>query len=428
MIYEQARADLVDTCVAMADAGFLAGTGGNLARRVGPEHFLVTPSATDYYAMGPADICVMRLADTEQVAGDKMASVESGLHARVLQARPDCTVSVHTPQPIASAYTLLGRPLRTKNVEISRLLGETVPCVAYAPSGTGELAQRVADAFDAATHACLMRNHGVVCVGRDMDEGRARVAALEAACAEWFTARLEKAEPMPALTEQLPQNHPRFSGTPSARFMKAQIETMLLKDVARFRAKGLYGNPEDSFSIRVPGRSEFFMVQGADTRLRRSIMDASDGVAALHAHLYRARPDAGALLLGRSPWCTALAALNATIPLLFDEQARHIGKVEASVAAGDLPGLEEAVAGGANVAIVGGQRLCLGVTPERIVLNAELFEKCAKAFVIAHSSGAPVKCLPEKSCRFYIQRMLDDQARAAASLAAGRIPEGMNAY
>ena len=210
--------------------------------------------------------------------------------------------------------------------------------------------------------------------------------------------------------------------------MNDTIKELLLQDQARFFAKGLFGHPDDSFSIRVPGRSEFVMVQGAGSRPRHIIMDAPDGVAALHAKLYRARPDAGAVLLGRSPWCTALAALDATMPVLFDEQARHIGKVEASVAAGNLPGLEKAVAGGANVAIIGGQRLCLGVTPERIVLNAELFEKCAKAFVIAHSSGAPVNSLPGKSCRFYIQRMWDDQVRAAETLASGRIPEGMNAY
>jgi len=193
MMFEQARADLVDTCVAMADAGFLAGTGGNLALRVDPEHFLVTPSATDYYAMGAEDICVMRLANTGQVEGDRMASVESGLHTRVFRARPDCAVSVHTHQPIASAYTLLDRPLEIHKQDARRLLGNAVPCVAYAPSGTEELARLVAGAFDAVTHACLMRNHGVVCVGRDMDEARARVAALETTCAAWFMARLGEA-------------------------------------------------------------------------------------------------------------------------------------------------------------------------------------------------------------------------------------------
>jgi L-fuculose-phosphate aldolase len=132
-----------------------------------------------------------------------MASVESGLHARVLQARPDCTASVHTHQPIASAYTLLDRPLRINNLELQKWLGNMLPCVAYAPSGTEELARLVAGAFDAGNHACLMRNHGVVCVGRDMDEARKRLAALEAACAEWFTGRLDEAPALPRASEKL---------------------------------------------------------------------------------------------------------------------------------------------------------------------------------------------------------------------------------
>ena len=82
-------------------------------------------------------------------------------------------------------------------------LGDTLPCVAYAPSGTGELARLVARAFAAGNHACLMRNHGVVCVGRDINEARERVAALEAACAEWFSARLDEAPAPPLASEKL---------------------------------------------------------------------------------------------------------------------------------------------------------------------------------------------------------------------------------
>ncbi len=203
MMFKKQRAAVVETCLALADMGYLAGTGGNLALRVDREHFLITPSATDYYAMGPADICVMRLADTGQVEGEKNASVEAGLHARVLKARPDCDASVHTHQPIASAYTLLDLPLEVTEQDTAALLGKTISCVSYAPSGTGWLAKRVGQAFDASTHACLMRNHGVVCVGVDMDEAIKRVAALEAACAAFFRASLDDAPALPASTRKL---------------------------------------------------------------------------------------------------------------------------------------------------------------------------------------------------------------------------------
>lgn len=211
--------------------------------------------------------------------------------------------------------------------------------------------------------------------------------------------------------------------------MKDLIRELLLKDHARFIAKGLYGSHRDSFSMRIPGRSEFLLIRDDGIKPEHVVMNGpGDGIANLHCRLYRSRPDAGALLIGTTPWCKALAGLDETIPVLFDEQARHLGGVEAPVPAGDHAALEAAVSGGANIALMGEQRLCLGVTPERIVFNADLFEKCAKAFVIAHSSGRCVRRIPWWVRRIAGSRMKKDQARAAETLAAGRIPEGMNAY
>jgi L-fuculose-phosphate aldolase len=186
MMFQQARETIVETCINLADRGYLAGTGGNMALRAGEDHMLVTPSGVDYYTMGAGDICVIRLSDHQQVEGEMEASVESGMHVRVLAARPDCLASVHTHQPIASAYTLLAAALAVKGNSLRLMLGAEVPCVAYAPSGTGMLARKVGKIFNATTHACLMRNHGVVCVGTSIDEAVSRVAALESACADFF--------------------------------------------------------------------------------------------------------------------------------------------------------------------------------------------------------------------------------------------------
>lgn len=191
MKFEATREKVVTTCIELADKGYLAGTGGNVALRADEDHFAVTPSATDYYAMTAADVCIVRLSDKEQVDGEREASVEAGLHAGVLLARPECWASVHTHQPIASAYTLLASPLEVRDPRHRKLLGATVPCVGYAPSGTGVLAMRVARAVRPDTHAYLMRNHGVVCLGQDAEEAMTRIAALEAECAAFFIARAE---------------------------------------------------------------------------------------------------------------------------------------------------------------------------------------------------------------------------------------------
>jgi L-fuculose-phosphate aldolase len=173
------RQSVVDFCIELAERGFLAGTGGNIALRIDAGHFAVTPSATDYYTMGADDVSVLRLADLRQIEGARAPSVESSLHARVLRARSDCHCSIHTHQPIASACTLLGRPLQVEDAEAQRLLGPQVALVGYAPSGTGWLAAKLSKALSPSINAYLMRNHGVLCCAPDIASGMQTVAALE---------------------------------------------------------------------------------------------------------------------------------------------------------------------------------------------------------------------------------------------------------
>jgi L-fuculose-phosphate aldolase len=190
MNQRQACEAVVRTAVALADQGYLAGVGGNLALRIDAERFAVTPSASDYYAMSADDICVLRLDDLAQLSGSGKPSVESGLHARVLKARPDCQASVHTHQPIASAFTLLDRPLPMQGEEARRLIGDTVPMCAYAPSGTSWLAANVGKRVRADLNAYLMRNHGAVCLGATLEDACQVVRLLEQEASAWFRQAL----------------------------------------------------------------------------------------------------------------------------------------------------------------------------------------------------------------------------------------------
>jgi L-fuculose-phosphate aldolase len=192
------RQVIVDLCQLLAGQGYLAATGGNVALRVDAVHFAVTPSAMDYYSMRAADVSILRLDNLRQIEGDRAPSVESGLHARMLNVRTDANCSVHTHQPVASACALLGRELEVTEPEQRALLGVRVAIAGYAPSGTGWLSSKVAKAFRPYINAYLMRNHGVICCGRDAKTAARAVATLEVLSAwhlrELILARAE-AEP-----------------------------------------------------------------------------------------------------------------------------------------------------------------------------------------------------------------------------------------
>lgn len=178
MKFESMRQRVVEMSVLLADRGYFAATGGNLALRVDADHIVVTPSAVDYYQMGPQDICVLRLADLAKVDGDRKPSVETGMHARVLRRRGDCLASIHTHQPVASALSLLGQPLAVPP-PLQDLLGSHVLMAGYAPSGTGWLSGKLQAVLRADVNAYLLRTHGAICCGSSAERALQAIAALE---------------------------------------------------------------------------------------------------------------------------------------------------------------------------------------------------------------------------------------------------------
>lgn len=204
MIASRERQAVVELCLALSRRGYLAGTGGNIAMRIDDRHIAVTPSATDYLAMSAEDVCVLRLADLARVEGERVPSVESGLHARVLRARPDVGCSIHTHQPVASACALLGCALQVEDEALRCILGPLVPIVGYAPSGTGWLSSRLARAVRPEFNAYLMLNHGVLCCGADAGAAVQAVEALESLSRQHLLGLMAKrAEARPGLAAAL---------------------------------------------------------------------------------------------------------------------------------------------------------------------------------------------------------------------------------
>lgn len=176
---------VLDACLTLSRAGYLAGTGGNLALRLDQELFAVTPSGADYFALRPDDICVLRLRDLQQVEGDLKPSVESAMHAAMLRFKPAMQASVHTHQPLASAIALLNINLPVPAAS-QAMLGRQVTVVPYAPSGTGFLVRNLRKRLNHNDHAYLLKNHGVICAAGDMAQAIASVAAIESAAAAYL--------------------------------------------------------------------------------------------------------------------------------------------------------------------------------------------------------------------------------------------------
>jgi ribulose-5-phosphate 4-epimerase/fuculose-1-phosphate aldolase len=168
--------------------GYLVATGGNLSVRIpGRAAFAVTPSNLDYQRMTPDDVCVLDL-ELRALEGARKPSVESSLHAAIYQARPDVNAVVHTHQASASALSLIDTPIPALFDEQARFLGRSVEIVPYGPSGTGMLRRRVARALKSHANAYILRNHGAICLGPDLERVENNVELLEKCSVSYLLA------------------------------------------------------------------------------------------------------------------------------------------------------------------------------------------------------------------------------------------------
>lgn len=191
----------------------------------------------------------------------------------------------------------------------------------------------------------------------------------------------------------------------------------------RLRARRLWGEGA-SLSLRWPSGGAMWF--GCDEAAPRRLAVSAAAEAPIDAAVYAARPDVGAVAVGGGDFARALAASGGGLPILFDEQARHLG---ATAAPRDgAKGLAAALRRGGNVGLVGGTPMCLGATPRRLALNAELFEKCAEAYVLAFAAGGPTPALPRWVRWIANRRLLKDERRAAHRFAQGLPPEDNNRY
>lgn len=190
----------------------------------------------------------------------------------------------------------------------------------------------------------------------------------------------------------------------------------------RLRERGLWGEAA-SLSLRcMDGRHCWW--GAADEAPRRLTFDAVP--QRLHAAVYAARPAVGAIALAGGRAACALAASGVPVPQLFDEQARHLGPY--ATAEGPGEGLARALAARGQWLAIDGMPVCLGSTVQRLVLNLELAEKCATAFLLAWAAGGIIRPLPWWVRRIANGRLRRDGRRAAARFARGLLPEESKGY
>ncbi len=162
------------------------GKSGNVSART-PRGLLITPTGVAYETLTSRQLVEIDL-DGEVVAGSLAPSSEWRIHADIYRARPDAHGIVHAHPPYATAFAIAGIPLEAVHYMIAVAGGHDVRVAAYATFGTKELSRHVLKALKE-RQACLMAHHGIVAIGKSVQDALRVAHEIEGVAELQFLAR-----------------------------------------------------------------------------------------------------------------------------------------------------------------------------------------------------------------------------------------------
>jgi L-fuculose-phosphate aldolase len=170
MQYPELRTHLIETALQMETMGLNHGMSGNLSVRI-KEGFLITPSALPYNQCMAEDIVLMDLEGHAQ--GSRKPSSEWRFHRDIYTQRQDAGAVLHAHSPWCTTLACLQTPIPAFHYMVAVAGGLDIRCAPYATYGTQALSDYALEALQN-RKACLLANHGLLCLDADLD----RVLAL----------------------------------------------------------------------------------------------------------------------------------------------------------------------------------------------------------------------------------------------------------
>jgi len=183
--------ELLQASQKLATLGLNKGTSGNVSVRLndhGEDGFLVTPSGMPIEEMTPASMVKMQFDgsfELQKESNAKKPSSEWRFHRDILQNRTDVNAIVHTHSMFATTMACLHKDIPPFHYMIAVVGGDTIRCAPYALFGSQALSDQALTAL-IDRKACLLANHGMIALGKDLDDALAVTIEVENLCEQYW--------------------------------------------------------------------------------------------------------------------------------------------------------------------------------------------------------------------------------------------------
>lgn len=155
----------------------VSGSDGNLSVRLDDDRILITPSGFAKGRLSAENIVTVDI-NGKKLQGSNNPSSEMAMHTFVYQNRDDIKACVHSHAPYATSFAVAGIEL-TEDIlpEVVLFIGG-IPLTDYAPPGTDSVPKSLAP-FIEKNNAFLLRNHGLLTIGKSLEEAYNRHEIVE---------------------------------------------------------------------------------------------------------------------------------------------------------------------------------------------------------------------------------------------------------
>jgi L-fuculose-phosphate aldolase len=194
----------------LAQIGLNKGTSGNASVRC-EGGFLITPSGMPIENMLAADMVYMHfdgsVADADR---QKNPSSEWRFHRDILVNRTEINAVIHTHSMFATTLACLHQEIPPFHYMIAVAGGDTVRCAPYALFGSQSLSDEALIALRE-RKACLLAHHGMIALGRDLNDALAVAVEVENLCEQYWRI-LQVSHPKMLTRDQMEEVFHQFKG------------------------------------------------------------------------------------------------------------------------------------------------------------------------------------------------------------------------
>ncbi|CAG7944970.1 unnamed protein product [Penicillium salamii] len=182
--------------------GYGEGVSGHISMRdpILKDHFWMNPFAKHFSTIKASDLVLLDENGFVVEGGAQMPVNEAGflIHSEIHKARPDVVAAAHTHGIHGKTWSAFGKPIEMLTQDACNFFGGLG---VYEDHGgivlSSEEGKAIAKALGPTNIACILQNHGLLTVGRTVDEAAILYSMLENACQSQLLAEAAAANGLP---------------------------------------------------------------------------------------------------------------------------------------------------------------------------------------------------------------------------------------